>query len=142
MADFATNFTEPENDVPKNVWDIIHKFLLDRNDQTLDLRVPHIKNAFIEIYPFIAVVYGVLIVFGVGSNLTAISYIIYYKLYKDETYAFLLNNCVSDLIKCVLVLPITLFVVLVNNWVLGELLCPVLPMIQVSLVCNKNQVEV
>lgn len=134
--DENTNHNETENDVPKEVWDIIHKFLLDRDDPTLDLRKPHLKIVFVEIFPLILFVYGLLIFFGSVGNLGAIGYIIHHKLYKDETYAFILNNCVSDMIKSVVVIPISLFVLVVHNWVLGELLCPVVPMIQVSFVSN------
>lgn len=140
MEETSSNNTEPKNDVPKFVWDFIHKFLVDRNDQSLDFRDPHLKTAFIEVCPLIIFVYGLLVVFGFVSNLVTLAYIVYYKLYKDETYAFLLNNCVSDIIKCVVVIPISLFVLLVHNWVLGELLCPVVPMIQVSFIYNDNSV--
>lgn len=132
MGEFSANFTKPTNEVPEDVWDFIHKFLLDRHDQTLDLRVPHLKNAFIDTYSIVIAVYAVLVIFGMGSNLAVVAYIICTKLYKDETFAFLLNNCCCDLIKCVVDIPVTLFVLMVHNWVLGELLCPVLPMIQVS----------
>lgn len=136
--DGNTNHNETESDVPKEVWDIVHKFLLDQDDPTLNLREPHLKVVFVKILPLIIFVYGILIFCGTVGNLGAIGYIIYHKLYKDQMHAFILNNCVNDLIKCVVVIPISLFILVVHNWVLGELLCPVVPMIQVSFVCRKS----
>lgn len=126
------NSTEPEIDVPKHVWEIIHEFLLGIKDPTLDFREPHIKLSLINVYPLIIFIYSILVLVGLVSNLAVLAHIVYHKLHKDETYAFLLNNCVSDIVKCVIVIPISLYVLLVNNWVLGELLCSFLPMLQVS----------
>lgn len=125
------NASEPENDVPKQVWEILHEFLLGIKDPTLDLREPHLKLSFASTYVLIIFVYAVLVLGGFLGNVAVLAHITYNKLHRNETYAFLLNNCVSDIIKCVVVIPISLFVLLIQNWVLGEMLCSILPMIQV-----------
>lgn len=125
------NSTKQDNDVPKDVWEIIHEFLLGINDPKLDLREPHIKVSLATVYPLVIFVYSILALAGLVSNLAALAHILYHKLYKDETYTFLLNNCVSDIVKGAVVIPLSLYVLLVQNWVLGELLCSVLPMLQV-----------
>nr|XP_023018238.1 orexin receptor type 1 [Leptinotarsa decemlineata] len=124
------NSTIPENDIPPEVWAILHEFLLGIKDPELDLREPHLKTVFSRIYPFIIFIYALLVVAGLFGNLTVFVYIIRHKLYSEETYTFLLNNVISDIIKCVVVLPISLYVLIIQNWVLGELLCSFLPMIQ------------
>ncbi|CAH1367938.1 unnamed protein product [Tenebrio molitor] len=74
--------------------------------------------------------YSLLMVTGVALNLSVFVHIIRNKLYNDVTCSFVLNNVISDIVKCVVVLPMTLYVLLVNNWILGELLCSFLPMLQ------------
>ncbi|XP_072389189.1 prolactin-releasing peptide receptor [Diabrotica undecimpunctata] len=122
--------SNPLDHMPAYVWEAIHPLLLGVNDTELDLRKPHIKAVVINSYPYVIFIYGLLICLGVSGNLFMFAYIINKKLYKDETYSFLLNNALSDTVKCVVVLPLSLYVLLVKNWVLGELLCSFMPMIQ------------
>lgn len=127
------NYTQNvQNDVPPEVWDIIHEFLLGQANPKLDLRKPHLRPSVTSSYPFILFMYSLLIVTGVALNLSVFIHIIKNKLYNDVTCSFVLNNVISDIVKCVVVLPITLYVLLINNWILGELLCSFLPMLQVS----------
>ncbi|KAJ3626975.1 hypothetical protein MTP99_014384 [Tenebrio molitor] len=127
------NYTQDvENEVPPHVWGIIHEFLLGQADPRLDLRKPHLRPSVAGSYPFILFMYSLLMVTGVALNLSVFVHIIRNKLYNDVTCSFVLNNVISDIVKCVVVLPITLYVLLVNNWILGELLCSFLPMLQVS----------
>ncbi|XP_068910253.1 prolactin-releasing peptide receptor-like [Tenebrio molitor] len=125
------NYTQDvENEVPPHVWGIIHEFLLGQADPRLDLRKPHLRPSVAGSYPFILFMYSLLMVTGVALNLSVFVHIIRNKLYNDVTCSFVLNNVISDIVKCVVVLPITLYVLLVNNWILGELLCSFLPMLQ------------
>jgi hypothetical protein len=127
------NYTQDvENEVPPHVWGIIHEFLLGQADPGLDLRQPHLRPSVASSYPFILFMYSLLMVTGVALNLSVFVHIIRNKLYNDVTCSFVLNNVISDIVKCVVVLPMTLYVLLVNNWILGELLCSFLPMLQVS----------
>ncbi|XP_030754651.1 neuropeptide Y receptor type 5-like [Sitophilus oryzae] len=104
--------TSQEVNVPPHILAIVHQLLLEiGGDKNLDLREPHPKKSLEGIASYIIFAYG-------------------YRLYKDPTYSFIINNAVSDFIKCVVVLPITLYVLLVQNWMLGELLCTFLPMLQ------------
>lgn len=120
------------------VYDIMHQYLAGRDDKSLDLREPHLRPSVASSFPFILFMYGLLMVTGLGLNLSVCVHVIRNKLFKDETYSFILNNAVCDIVKCVAVLPITLYVLLINNWVLGELLCSFLPMLQVRLVCGRS----
>ncbi|XP_046385710.1 5-hydroxytryptamine receptor 1-like [Ischnura elegans] len=49
---------------------------------------------------------------------------------RDPTLCFLANVAIADAIKCLLVLPVSLAVLLVQNWVFGSFLCFSLPMMQ------------
>ncbi|XP_057669159.1 prolactin-releasing peptide receptor [Diorhabda carinulata] len=124
------NGTNPMDHMPPDIWEILQSLILGINETDLDLRKPHLKTVFTYSYPYIIFFYGALICVGVIGNLYMCGYIVNKKLYKDETYSFLLNNAISDIFKCVIVLPLSLYVLLIRNWVLGELLCSFLPMIQ------------
>ncbi|XP_046385712.1 5-hydroxytryptamine receptor 1-like [Ischnura elegans] len=49
---------------------------------------------------------------------------------RDPTLCFLANVAIADAIKCLMVLPVSLAVLLVQNWVFGSFLCFFLPMMQ------------
>lgn len=118
-------------DVPQHILNIIGTFMLGVQNGKIDVQKPHIRVSVANIYPFIVTMYAILIITGVLSNLAVFFHIAKHRLYKDATYSFIINNVVSDVIKCVCVLPMTLYVLLVQNWMLGELLCSFLPMVQV-----------
>lgn len=117
--------------IPPHVFNIIHEFLLGVDNKHLDLQQPHLRPSVAKIYPLFITIYAILIGVGVLSNLAAFIHIVRHKLYNDATYSFIINLLVSDVIKCVCVLPISLYVLLVQNWILGEVLCSTLPMLQV-----------
>lgn len=120
------------DDVPEHILHIIETFVLGVAHHEIDVQKPHIRKSVINIYPFIVTMYAALIITGVLSNLAVFYHVIRHKLYKDATYSFIVNNVISDIMKCMCVLPVTLYVLLVQNWMLGELLCSFLPMIQVQ----------
>lgn len=130
------NSTGPEVDFPPHVWAIIHEFLIGVQNPEADLRKPHVRQSVANIFPFIIFMYALLIGTGVISNIAIFIHIIRHKLYRDATYCFFINNVISDLMKCIIVLPISLYVLLIHNWILGELLCSFLPMLQVSIQLN------
>ncbi|XP_060524401.1 orexin/Hypocretin receptor type 1 [Cylas formicarius] len=131
MAPENETFTlKDHSDVPPYIWEIAHQLLLGVDDKKLDLREPQPKKSLESAAAYIIFVYGLLAVYGVFSNLMLFVHILRYRLYKDPTFSFIINNVVSDVMKCVVVLPMTLYVLLVQNWMLGELLCTFLPMIQ------------
>ncbi len=54
------------------------------------------------------------------------------KLYRrDNVQACVLNMNIAFLFQLILVIPLSLFVLLVHNWVLGSFICYTLPIIQV-----------
>lgn len=115
-----------------NVWSIIHEFILGYNNKNLNPREPHLRPAIARFYCFIVFAYSALVVTGTSANLAVLFHILRHKLHSDATYGLILNNVISDIVKCVIVVPISLYVLLVQNWTLGELLCSFLPMLQVQ----------
>lgn len=127
-----SNSSLEEQHIPPQVYNIIHEFFLGVDDKQLDLQEAHLRPSVAKIYPVFIAIYAILIGVGVLSNLAAFIHIVRHKLYNDSTCCFIINLLVSDVVKCVCVLPISLYVLLVQNWILGEVLCSTLPMLQVS----------
>jgi hypothetical protein len=61
--------------------------------------------------------------------------IVKHRLYKDPTNGYIVNLKTAD-IKCVLVLPVSPTILLVQNWIFHSFLCFFLPMLQVG---NRQQ---
>ncbi|XP_045466251.1 probable G-protein coupled receptor 83 [Harmonia axyridis] len=110
--------------------EIIHEYILGVSDVDSDLREPHLRPSLVESYKFVIFAFCLQIAVGFVVNAVVFLAILKYKLYKDATFAFVLNNTICDLVKCVFVLPLSVYVLLVQNWVLGECMCSFLPMIQ------------
>lgn len=91
----------------------------------------HFKPIVSSIYPLFLLQYGLLMVGGAMSNVLIAWHILKQRLYKDVTHALVLNLVLSHCVQCCVVVPMTLTVLLVQNWVLGCFLCYFLPMLQV-----------
>lgn len=135
-SNISTTTRNPFADVPPHVLEVIHHFLVGVHDENIDLKEARVRPSVANIYRFIVCMYSLLVATGVLSNLAVLFHILRHRFYRDPTYAFIINNVVSDIVKCVCVVPISLYVLLVQNWMLGELLCSFLPMLQVSEIVN------
>ncbi|XP_034945210.1 probable G-protein coupled receptor 83 [Chelonus insularis] len=98
--------------------------------ETEDLTKPHLRSSVVQIYPLFVFLYTLLIFFGVVFNIFMMFHIFKNKLHRDPTYAYLINIAISDVIKCIFVLPFTLVVLLLQNWIFGKFLCYFLPIMQ------------
>lgn len=137
MNSTVSTTKNPFADVPPHIVEVVRQFLVGVYDEHLDLQDTRVRPSVAKIYRFIVVMYSLLVVTGVLSNLAVLYHILRHRFYKETTYAFIINNLVSDIVKCICVIPISLYVLLVQNWMLGELLCSFLPMLQVSF-CGIN----
>lgn len=97
-----------------------------------ELTEPIVKPALINIYPLFVTQYALLSIFGIISNLYLIYYIMRYKLYRDVTHAFIMNLAVCHFVQAGIVLPITLMVIIIQNWIYGQFMCFFLPLLQVG----------
>lgn len=93
---------------------------------------PFLKPIVSQIYPVFVLQYGLLVAVGAVANVLIGCHILRSKLYRDATHAFILNLVLSHCVQCVVVAPMTLTVMLVQNWVFGQFFCYFLPMLQVS----------
>lgn len=129
------------DEAPQYILDVITEFIWGVKNGKIDVQKPHIRKSVINVYPLIVTMYAILIITGIVTNLSVFVHVIRHKLYKDSTYCFVINNVISDIVKCLFVLPITLYVLLVQNWMLGELLCSFLPMVQVKIQTNHSKTK-
>lgn len=96
------------------------------------LNGPNLKASIKSVYWLFLIQYAALALLGVLMNITIVVYLMYHRLYKDVTHAFIINLALCHFVQCALVLPISLMVMLIQNWIFGQFLCFFLPMLQVS----------
>lgn len=102
------------------------------NSLDQDYRSPVLKPVLAKIYPLFIILYVIPAALGIATNVLVIMYISKYKLYRDATQAFMVNLAVCHIVQCAFVLPITLMVMLIQNWIFGQFMCYFLPLLQVS----------
>ena len=124
----------------------IHKFLTDMNfgvEEDLDLTQIHLRPVFkpASVLGITLLFYGALVLVGIIVNAVISVVICRRKLYlTDNTHMCVLNLSAAFLIQLIIVIPLTLFVIVVHNWVLGSFICYSLPILQVSFSVS-NQVS-
>lgn len=98
-----------------------------------EISEPILRPGLQDTYYLFVMQYAVLSLFGIVANIWVICYIFKYKLFHENTHAFLVNLCVCHFVQSAFVLPITLVIIIVHNWILGQFMCYFVPMLQV---CN------
>jgi hypothetical protein len=108
---------------------VIAQFMMGlRNDSGVDFSKLYLRPSVTHVFPVF--LYALVVVVGAVSNVAVIWTVVKHRLYKDPTYDYIVNLATAD-IKCVLVLPVSLTILLVQNWIFGSFLC-FLPMLQVG----------
>uniref|UniRef100_A0A336MVP9 CSON008356 protein n=1 Tax=Culicoides sonorensis TaxID=179676 RepID=A0A336MVP9_CULSO len=102
------------------------------NETSFDFAQPHLKPLVKNTYPIFILQYGLLAVFAVLSNIAVLAYILRLRLFYDSTHAFVVNLAICHIAQCVITLPITLMVTIIQNWIFGNFLCFFLPFLQNS----------
>ncbi|XP_042882703.1 neuropeptide F receptor-like [Penaeus japonicus] len=108
---------------------IIHN-LQSFPNETVNFADPQLRKSLTNIYPVFLVMYGLLVVLGTVGNVAMITYILRRRLYRDPTCAFIMNIGVCNVIMSVLLLPLSLAILLIQNWIFGSFLCYFVPMLQ------------
>ncbi|GAB0096355.1 G protein-coupled receptor, rhodopsin-like [Sergentomyia squamirostris] len=122
--------TELAEEIPEHWLAAIAHYLLGFRNDTLDFTVPILKPVAVRFYPLFILQYGLLLLMGLLSNIAVIAYIMHYKLFRDVTHSFIVNLAFCHAVQCAVVLPITLMVLLIQNWIFGQFLCFFLPLLQ------------
>ncbi|XP_054289813.1 prolactin-releasing peptide receptor-like [Macrosteles quadrilineatus] len=126
-----TELEESENLPHKFLEQVIHYFHHGtKHNGSVDLREPQLRYSFVSLYPLFVLLYSMIVTVGTLSNGVMIYVIFRDRLYKDQTFCYFINLALSDMVKCIFVLPISLMVILIHNWIFGSFLCYFLPMMQ------------
>ncbi|KFB41884.1 AGAP000383-PA-like protein [Anopheles sinensis] len=125
---------EDAKGIPEEFAEAVMQVLLGLKNYsaTEDYSAPYLKPVVARIYPLFILLYAIPTALGLTLNVMIIVYISKYKLFRDVTHAFIVNLAVCHCVQCAFVLPITLMVMLIHNWVFGQFLCFFLPLLQVS----------
>ncbi|XP_058807659.1 prolactin-releasing peptide receptor isoform X2 [Phymastichus coffea] len=122
--------SENSDQIPEEYLPMIIHYLKKYDNTNVDLSKPHLNPYFATNYPIIVLVYSLLIISSVLANLAMIFHVVKRRLYKDTTCAFLINIAIASTVHVTFVLPITLAVMLMQNWIFGRLICFCLPIFQ------------
>ena len=120
----------------KFVPELIHAFQ-DHHNDTTDFSTPHIRTSLQSSYPFFIMAYVLVILGGVVANIAMLLKVlkIVQELRKKKVnfteYLFLGNIALLNIIFCSLVMPLSLAILLIQNWVFGRLICYLVPIMQV-----------
>lgn len=121
-------------DLPENLLAAIYHFLTGIHNSTeREVNELILKPALSNVFVIFIAQYGILSICGIVLNIYIIYYIIRHKLYRDVTHAFMVNLCVCHFVQCAFVLPITLLLILTQNWIFGQFMCYFIPLLQVRL---------
>lgn len=120
-------------DLSDNHWlAAMANFASGQHNDSRDYSAATLKPIVSHIYPVFVLQYGLLMLVGAVANVLIGYHIMRKRLYRDVTHALVLNLVFSHCVQCFVVVPMTLTVLLVQNWILGQFLCYFLPMLQVS----------
>ncbi|XP_048836083.1 neuropeptide Y receptor Y8b isoform X2 [Brienomyrus brachyistius] len=79
---------------------------------------------------FLIVAYSTVIAVGLIGNTCLVFIISRQKEMRNVTNIFIANLSCSDILMCIVCLPVTVIYTLMDRWILGEALCKVTPFVQ------------
>ncbi|KAM8865604.1 neuropeptide Y receptor Y8b [Synchiropus picturatus] len=79
---------------------------------------------------FLIVAYSAVLAVGLIGNSCLVFVILRHREMRNVTNVFIANLSASDILMCVMCLPVTIIYTLMDRWVLGEALCKLTPFVQ------------
>ncbi|XP_028852481.1 neuropeptide Y receptor Y8b [Denticeps clupeoides] len=76
------------------------------------------------------VAYSIVVAVGLVGNTCLVLVITQQKELRNVTNIFIANLSCSDILVCIICLPVTLIYTLMDSWILGEVLCKISPFVQ------------
>ncbi|XP_063610777.1 neuropeptide Y receptor type 2-like [Penaeus indicus] len=109
---------------------IIHTIQTFPNE-TVDFSRPILRRTLRGSYPLFITIYCLLALAGAVANSSLLARLFLARhFYSDPTCAYIMNLGVCNLLASLVLLPLSLVVLLLQNWVLGSVMCYLLPMLQ------------
>lgn len=119
--------------------ELIHTMQAFPNDTT-DFSKPYIRTSLQKMYPMILTAYVILLLIGVALNVAMLmrtlnlSKMLRQNQQSFTEYLFSANISVFNIVMCLLVVPLSLAIMLIQNWIFGRFLCYTAPILQVRLI--------
>lgn len=111
----------------------IYQYITGLENMTdTELSKPILRPGLQDTYLLFLIQYALLSLIGILTNVWIIYYIARHKLYRENTHAFFINLSICHFVQSAFVVPITLVIIVVHNWILGQFMCYFVPMLQVS----------
>lgn len=111
--------------------DIIIQWLTEEDGTDVDsLKKTRVKPALQEIFYVFVVLYSIVGVIGTCGSISMMVNVFRRHVMSVPTFALLTNLALCSLITALGVLPLTLSVLLLKNWVFGSVICFLYPMLQ------------
>lgn len=127
------NSAQQLDELPHKWVDVVVDYLRGFRNDTTDFNRPQLRPSVRHTYPAFVCGYSALIMAGALCNAYVLAIVARKRLYAaDPVYVYVANLALTGVVECVSVLPISLMVLLVQNWIFGRFLCFFLPMLQVS----------
>lgn len=121
------------DDLPHKWLDVFYNYMRGFRNDTVDFTRPQLRPSVRHAYPSFVCGYSALIMAGALCNAYVLAIVARKRLYAaDPVYVYVANLAVTGIVECVFVLPISLMVLLIQNWIFGRFLCFFLPMLQVG----------
>ncbi|XP_025415215.1 prolactin-releasing peptide receptor isoform X2 [Sipha flava] len=119
------------DELPHKWVDVVVDYLRGFRNDTTDFNRPQLRPSVRHMYPAFVCGYSALIMAGALCNAYVLVIVARKRLYAaDPVYVYVANLALTGVVECVSVLPISLMVLLVQNWIFGRFLCFFLPMLQ------------
>lgn len=109
-------------------------FSLDDAAKELQMHISNDKAFDEKTETVIICIYSTLIISGVFSNFLISGIIITSTRICSPRYPYVINLNVADLILCLFCIPFTMVTLIRRRWILGEVLCKLVPFVQGSTV--------
>lgn len=126
------NGTEEMRRVPQEWLGAVIWWLRGVKNDT-DMRAPQLRQSIADGYQLFIGFYSLVVVVATMANVAMVITIRRRRLYRDQTFRFLLNLTLSNMAHACLVIPLSMVVMLLHNWLLGAFFCHLIPIIQVHI---------
>lgn len=125
------NSTEDMRRVPQEWLGVVIWWLRGVKNDTDDMRTPQLRQSIADGYQLFVGLYSLVAVVATVTNVALVITIRRHRLYRDQTFRYLLNLTFSNMAHGCLVVPLSMVVMLLHNWLFGAFLCHLIPIIQV-----------